>query len=141
MNSMNSTSSVVWLMYSITLNIGIMNRSNQMEMNRISSKLESLTHIKEFNIFNSCYQALFTIWVTHNLSSILFLGGDNWITLIQNVSGQKTNFSSHFNKVSSEILNSSIVLEIKWLINSYYWLFWIGSIYVNDFSFFSFKKL
>jgi len=48
------------------------------------------------------------------------------ITLVLHVARQKTNFGSHFNEVFwviiTEILNSSVVLEKKRLIESYHWV-------------------
>jgi len=87
-DTVNSASSVKRLLDSITFDVRVMYNAYQMEMNRISSKLEGLPNIEEVNIFNSSSESLHTIRMNHYLSTILFLCRSLWITSVQNVSCQ-----------------------------------------------------
>lgn len=60
MGSMHSKSSVVTLMNSISMSIGLMNCTNHMEMNGISSDLESLTDICELSVGQSTSERVVT---------------------------------------------------------------------------------
>ena len=56
----------------------------------------------------------------HNYdSSILVVSRCLWIALIFNISGQKTNFSSHFDEIISKILYSCVVFEFQRFCESY----------------------
>jgi hypothetical protein len=70
----NSAGSVERLLYSITLNIRVVNDSNQMEVNRIPTKLEGLPYIKELDVLDPSYQVLHSIGMHHDLGTILILG-------------------------------------------------------------------
>jgi hypothetical protein len=71
--SMNGHSSVVSLPDSIVSDIGLVDCSNHMEMDWVSSKLEGLTHVVELYILNPS-NARFISWgVDHDVGSILVL--------------------------------------------------------------------
>lgn len=71
---MNSAGSVERLLYSVTLNIRVVNDSNQMEVNRIPTKLEGLPYIEELDVLDPSYQVLHAIGMHHDLGTILILG-------------------------------------------------------------------
>jgi len=50
------------------------NDSDQMEVNRIPTKLEGLPYIEELNVLNPGYQVLHAIRMHHDLGTILILG-------------------------------------------------------------------
>ena len=52
MNGVNSDSSVVSMMNCITVHITIMDCTYSMEVNRVSTKLEGLTNVSQFNILD-----------------------------------------------------------------------------------------
>lgn len=61
MNSVNSASSVVGLMDCITNDVGVVNSSDQMEMDWISTQLEGLAYIEKFDMADSrceCFHAI-----------------------------------------------------------------------------------
>lgn len=52
-DSVSGHSTVVGLMDRVTLDIGLVDGSDHVEMNWVATKFESLTHILEFDILNS----------------------------------------------------------------------------------------
>ena len=60
-NTVNSASTIIRLMNRISLDIGVMNSSDQVEVNWITTELKFLSTIKEFNVFNSRYQILLPV--------------------------------------------------------------------------------
>jgi len=70
----NGAGSVVRLLDSVTLNIRVVDDSNQMEVNRIPTELEGLPYIKELDVLNPSYQVLHAIGMHHDLGSILIPG-------------------------------------------------------------------
>ena len=73
MDTVNSAGSVERLLNSVALNVRVVNDSNQMEVNRVSTKLEGLPYIKELDVLNPSYQVLHAIGMHHDLGTILIL--------------------------------------------------------------------
>ena len=74
MDTVNSAGSVERLLNSVALNVRVVNDSDQMEVNRIPTKLEGLPYIEELNVLNPGYQVLHAIRMHHDLGTILILG-------------------------------------------------------------------
>ena len=87
-DTVKSASSVKRLLDSVSFNVRVMNDTYQMEMNRISSKLECLPNIEEVNIFNSSSQSFHTIRMYHYLCTVFSLCRSLWISSEYNVSCQ-----------------------------------------------------
>ena len=68
---MDGACSVVRLMNGVTTNIRGMDNSDQMEMNRVATKLEGLAHVEQLDVFNSSDQILTTFSVNHYMSTVL----------------------------------------------------------------------
>jgi len=68
---MNRTGPVEGLMDSVTSDVGLGDRANQMEVNRIPSELECLTYIEELDVFDSSNNRLATVSVNDNVSTVL----------------------------------------------------------------------
>ena len=60
-DTVNGASSVVRLLNSVTLNVRVVDDTNQMEVNRIPTKLEGLPYIEELDVLNSGDQILHAI--------------------------------------------------------------------------------
>ena len=105
-------------MDSVTLDKGFGNCSNDVEMDWISTKFESLTDIKELYIQNSSDTRFILGIMEHDVGSILILWGGQRISLILHVSGQKTDFSSHINCVGSVSFGGSIMFVLQCFIQS-----------------------
>ena len=60
-NTVNGASSVKRLLNSVSSNVRVVYHTNQMEMDRISSKLEGLPNIEEVYIFNSSSQSFHAV--------------------------------------------------------------------------------
>jgi len=125
-NAVNSDGSVVGVMDCIISNVRRLDCSNHMEMDRVGAQNESLTNIEQFNVVDSCSGRLVGGRMHNNNSTILICFRGHRLALIFDIASQKTNLSSHFNKITwstiTVILNSSVVLEKKWLIESNHWV-------------------
>jgi len=73
-DTVNGAGSVERLLNSVTLNVRIVNDSNQMEVNRIPTKLEGLPYIEELNVLDPGYQVLHAIRMHHDLGTVFILG-------------------------------------------------------------------
>ena len=71
MNTVNSDSTVISLVNSVSSDVGLVNSTNHMEMKGIASKFESLTDISQFNVFNASNAGLITRGIEHDVSTIL----------------------------------------------------------------------
>jgi len=112
-SSMNSESSVETGMSSKSLAVRLVNSTNHMEMDSVSSDLESLSDIMKLNVIESCNKWVITLGVKEENSTILVLWWIVWATLIFDVSCEKTDFGSHVNEVISVVLDHSKMLELE----------------------------
>jgi hypothetical protein len=86
-HSMKSNGTIVSLMDGVVPSIGLVNGTDHMEMNRVATQLESLTHICEFNILNLSNDRLISRGVKHDVSTEHVLVGSLRVTSEHNVSG------------------------------------------------------
>ena len=84
-DSMNSACSVERLMNCVSLDVGFSDCSDKMEMNGISTKLESLPNIVELNILNSSDDSLTTVSMNHHVSTVLVLKSSFRVSLVNYV--------------------------------------------------------
>lgn len=109
-HTVNGDSSVVGLMDGVALNVGLVHGSNHMEMERVSTELESLTDIGKLNVLNATNARLITWGVNHDVGAVFVSVGGFGVTSVHNVSGEETNFGSHLNGIGVEGLDSSEML-------------------------------
>ena len=115
-DTVNSAGSVERLLNSVTLNVRVVNDSDQMEVNRIPTKLEGLPYIEELNVLNPGYQVLHAIGMHHDLGTILILGRGLGISSIEHISGEEADFGTGLDPVGaggSEALDARVVLELE----------------------------
>jgi hypothetical protein len=70
-DTVNGAGSVVRLLNSVTLNVRVVDDTNQMEVNGIPTKLEGLPYIEELDVLNPGDQVLHAIGMHHDVSAIL----------------------------------------------------------------------
>jgi len=99
-HGVDSDSSVVSLMDGVTLDQRLGNSADDVEVDRVSSQLECLTNIEEFSVKNASNARFIFRVVDHDVRTVLILRGSLWITLILNVSCEKTDLCTHFNKIA-----------------------------------------
>jgi len=122
-NAMNSDCPIESVMDSIVPDVGRLYCSNHVEMNRVGAQNESLTDIGKLNTVDSSSSRLVFGRVHDYDSSVLVCFRGLRIALVLDIAGQKTDFSAHFNKVtSSEFLNTSVMLKEKRLFESDHWV-------------------
>lgn len=106
----------------ITQRIRFMNGSNKMEMDWISTDLEGLTDLSELGVGKSCFEGIITFRVDENDGTILVVDGVLVVSLVDNASGQKTDFGSHVDCLIAVGLCCSKMPELKRLVECDYWL-------------------
>ena len=90
-----------------------MHSANHMEMNGIRTQNESLTHIEELDAVDSGGCGLIARGVHNDDGAVLVVGRGLRITLVLDVSREKTHLSAHLKEifiVSSEILHTCVML-------------------------------
>ena len=107
---MDSHSSVVSLMNRIAFNNRLCNCAYQVEMDRVSSKLEGLADICELYVHYSADTCLIARCVQHDVGTIFVFGRCLGVASVLNISGQQTNFSTHADCISAECLSCSVML-------------------------------
>ena len=70
-DTVNGAGSVVRLLNSVTLDVRVVDDTNQMEVNRIPTKLEGLAYIEELDVLNPGDQVLHAIGMHHDVGAIL----------------------------------------------------------------------
>ena len=70
-DTVNGAGSVVRLLNSVTLDVRVVDDTNQMEMNRIPTKFEGLPNIEELDVLNPGDQVLLAIGMHHDVGAIL----------------------------------------------------------------------
>lgn len=91
-HSMNSQTTSVAVMYSVTPYIGVVNITVQVEVQRIAAHNSGLPSVDELSILHSADRAHLCTPMNHNVASIV-LG--RRLTLNHNISAKKTNFNFH----------------------------------------------
>jgi hypothetical protein len=116
----DSDSSVVRLMDGVTLDQRLRNSADGVEVDWVSTKLECLTNIEEFSVKNASNARLIFRVVEHDVRAVLIRRRSYWITLILNVSCEKTDFCTHFNKITIRSVPSLFgkVLVTKFFVKS-----------------------
>jgi len=57
----------------VSLNVGIVDCTNQVEVNWVSAQLEGLTTVVELDVLNSSHKVLHAVRVHHDVCTILIL--------------------------------------------------------------------
>lgn len=70
-----------------------------MEVDWISTKLEGLANVEEFDIHDLANTRLVAMRVQHDMRAVLVLRRSFWVTSVFDISGKKTDFCAHVNKV------------------------------------------
>jgi hypothetical protein len=117
-NSMQCYSTIVSLMDCITPHVGLVNGSNHVEMNGITTELERLTDVCKLNIFYFPHYRFITRRVKHNVSTKHVSCRSFWVTPIDYITSEKSNLTSHVNVGCSKCFNKSKMLVIKCLVES-----------------------
>ena len=60
-------------MNSVSLDVGVVDCANQMEVNRVPTQLEGLTTVVELDVLNSSHKVLHAVRVHHDVCTILIL--------------------------------------------------------------------
>jgi hypothetical protein len=60
-------------MNSVSLDVGVVDCANQMEVNRVPTQLEGLTTVVELDVLNSSHKVLHAVRVHHDVCAILIL--------------------------------------------------------------------
>lgn len=133
--AMDSEGSVEGIMDSISCGIRFLYLTDQVEMDWISSLFESLSDIVEFGVRQMGLERLISYRVHKDDGTILIRFGVGCISLIFDVSGQKSNLSPHVNLSISICLHSCKMTEFQLLVECEDWFVWVGSIYSGNRSF------
>ena len=128
-HTVNGDGSVVSLMNGVTLDEGLGDVTNHVEMDGVATEFEGLAHVVELTIEDATDQGLIAWGVQHDVSTVLVHGGSLWVTLILDVTGEQTDFGSHVDGVAASIfLGSSIMLELEGSRQSEHLLLSIGAV-------------
>lgn len=60
-------------MNSVSLDVGVVDRANQMEVDGVSTQLKSLTTVVEVDVLNPRYKVFHAVRVHHDVCTVLIL--------------------------------------------------------------------
>lgn len=105
----------------VALGIRFVHRADEMEMDWVSAHLEGLPHLGELSVGESRSEGVITLRVDEDDRSVLVVDSVLIVSLVDDASGQETNFSSHVDLLAAIGLSGSEMLVDKRLVESDDW--------------------